>query len=268
MTKRLLITLAIGETFQEMGKITHPLMKKYAKKCGARFHCIDQNRLHDVLGLPTYEKFQLYDFLDGRYDQVLFVDTDILISPDAPDIFNLCSKDEFGAASEEGYSMSGPHRQLTQEKLGKVEWNNAYFNSGMMLLGPAHREIFNPDNALLKSWTSDADNDDHIMSDQPILNYLFNQYHFEMKDLGYKFNHTRVITDTKSRFNSYFIHYAGPSGHRYGSRMKQIELDGKVMNSPVSLWLSQHFTSYRWLADRLNMDFIGYLLSKFTARTA
>lgn len=268
MYKRLLITLAIGDVFQKMGMITHPLMKSYAKKCGAEFHCINEKRLHSILGLPTYEKFQLYDFLDGKYDQVLFVDTDILISPNAPNVFEICPPNQFGAAGEEGYSMSIPHRKLTQEKLGKVNWCNPYFNSGMMLLSPIHREIFNPNSELLRNWTSDSDNNDHIMSDQPILNYLVNYYSFEMNDLGYKFNHTRVITDTKSRFNSHFIHYSGPSGHRYGPRMRQIELDSEVMSSPVNLLLSRKVTYYRWLADRVNFDFLKYLIKKFSAGTA
>ena len=268
MSKRLLITLAIGETFEQMGVVTHPLMKDYARRCGADFYCINEGRLHAILGLPTYEKFQLYEFLDGKYDQVLFVDTDILISPKSPDIFDICPGSVFGVAGEEGYSMAPRHKVLTQEKLGKVNWCNLYFNSGMMLMGPVHREIFNPDNVLLRKWTSDADNDDHIMSDQPILNYILNYYGFEMVDLGYKFNHTRVIKETKSRFNSYFIHYAGPSGHRYGSRMKQIYLDSKVMGSPLNLLLSQKLGSYRWVADRVSFDFLKYLIKKLSTGKA
>jgi hypothetical protein len=104
------------------------------------------------------------------------------------------------------------------------------------------------------------------MSDQPILNYLVNYHKFDVINLGHKYNHTRVIKDTKSRFSSYFIHYAGPSGHRYGPRMKQIELDAKVMTSPFNLMLSQHVTYYRWLADRVSIYFLKYLFNKFSGR--
>lgn len=258
--------MAIGETFQKMGEITPPIMKSYALKCGAEFHCITESRLHAKFGLPTYEKFQLYDFLDGKYDQVLFVDTDILISPISPDIFEACGPGKIGVSDEEGYSMVGPHKQLTQDKLGKVKWENPYFNSGMMLVSPLHREAFNLNNELLIKWTSVADNNDYIMSDQPILNYLVNFYKFGVINLGYKYNHTRVIKYTKTRFSSYFIHYAGPNGHRYGPRMKQVELDGKVMTSPLNLMLSQYFTYYRWFSDRVSIYFLKYLLNKFTGR--
>ena len=63
--KKALVTLAIGDFYEKMGSITHPLMNDYAQKCGAEFHCIAEKQLDAVLGLPTYEKFQLYRFLDA-----------------------------------------------------------------------------------------------------------------------------------------------------------------------------------------------------------
>lgn len=262
MTRRAVVTLAIGDTFQEMGRSTHPLFKRYAQRCQAEFIVLDSPRLAQRLGLPTYEKFQVHELLDGRFDQVLFVDTDIVVLPTAPSVFELCAPEVFAAANEEGYSLSSLHKRETQAQLGTIDWHNPYFNSGVMLFGPAHRDIFSPDNPLLLKWVNGENNADHVMSDQPILNYLVNASGTEFLDLGYRFNRTRVLRDTHNRFRSHFIHYSGPSGHRYGARLDQIRADTIVATSPVSLLLSRTFPWLRWCADRASPDFLKYLATK------
>lgn len=261
--KRALVTLAIGDAYEKLGRITHPSLSAYAKRNDAEFIVIDKPKYVGKLKLLTYEKLQVWELLDGRYDQIVFVDTDILIAPDAPSVFDMCPLDTFGAASEESYSMSKVHRDVTQSKLGKVNWVNPYFNSGMMVFGIAHREMFNPESQILGDWIGDDSNQDHIMSDQPILNYLVNRLNFKMIDFGYKFNHTRVIRDTKIRFRSHFIHYAGPSGHRYGTRYEQMEKDSKVLNSPLNLFFSRKLPWLRWVADRSDLAFLRYVMGKY-----
>jgi hypothetical protein len=111
----------------------------------------------------------------------------------------------------------------------------------MMFLRPLHRGALNSGNELLMKWASDSDNNEYIMSDQPMLNYLVNHLKFDVINLGHKYNHTIVIKDPKTRFKRYFIHYAGLGGLRNEPRMNQMGFDGKVMTSPFGLMLSQHF---------------------------
>lgn len=262
MKSKAIITLAIGDTFTKMAESTHPLMRKYAEKCSADFIVIDKPQLQNSLGLVTYEKFQVYDYLDGRYDQVLFIDTDIVVCPNAPNVFDICKKGTFGASNEEGYSMSEFHKEATQRQLGNISWNAPYFNSGVMLFDPSHKAVFDPQGTLLQRWISCDENSDHIMSDQPILNYLVNQGGYAFLDFGYKFNRTRVLKDTHNRFNSYFIHYAGPSGHRYGERLDQISADAKIAKSPFKFWLSKNFPIFRWILDRLSPAFAQYIFNR------
>lgn len=262
-SKRALVTLAIGDSYKKLGEVTHPSLSAYAQKCGADFIVIDKPKYVDKFKLLTYEKLQVWELLDGSYDQIVFVDTDILIAPDAPSVFDMCPIGIFGAASEEAYSMSRVHRDVTQNKLGKVDWLNPYFNSGVMVFDVSHREMFNPDAKILEEWVNDKDNHDHIMSDQPILNYLVNRLSFRMIDFGYKFNHTRVIKNTQIRFRSYFIHYAGPSGHRYGTRYEQMKKDADVLNSPTNLYVSRKFPWVRWMFDRMDAAFLTYLWKRY-----
>lgn len=262
MSRRALVTLAIGDTFQEMGRSTHPLFKRYADKCHADFVVLDQPKLAHKLGLMTYEKFQVFELLDGRYDQILFVDTDIVVLPTAPSVYELCPADVFAAANEEKYSLSAFHKRETQAQLGAITWANPYFNSGVMLFGPSHRHIFSPDNPLLLKWVNGEANADHVMSDQPILNYLVNASSTKFLDLGPEFNRTRVWTDTHNRFRSHFIHYAGPSGHRYGARLDQIRADAAVASNNLALQISRYAPPLRWVADRANWSYVQYVTAK------
>jgi lipopolysaccharide biosynthesis glycosyltransferase len=258
------VTIAIGEAFQKLGKITHPIFKNYAERNNADLIVIDKQVYLNKFKILTYEKLQVWDLLDGRYDQILLVDTDVLIAPDAPSVFEMCPTDTFGFVSEETYSMAGPHKKRTQEKLGRIFRIAPYFNSGVMVFSPIHREIFNPQSKIFEKWALDETNKDHIMSDQPVLNYLVNYYKFKTIDFGYKFNHTRVIPDPVIRFRSYFIHYTGEDlcGYRFGTKVHQIEKDAGVLKSPVALYLSRIFPMYRWVMDRCDIYFLKYFLDK------
>jgi len=109
------VTLAIGGYYEKMGNITHPLMKKYADKIGVDFLCISNFGVTDITALPPkYEKFQIFDFFD-KYDRILFIDTDIIVNPDAPDIFDYCPAECFGAVSEETIQALASRKKLLRK---------------------------------------------------------------------------------------------------------------------------------------------------------
>ncbi|MDN3517194.1 glycosyltransferase [Aquisalimonas lutea] len=259
--KKAITTITIGANFENMALYTHPLLKAYAERCGADFLVINERRMHERLNLASYEKFQLYQYFD-EYERIAFIDTDILIAPDAPSVFDLTPINMIGAATEELYSKSQRDKELTQTELGCVQWDNVYFNSGMMVLSRNQKELLNPDAEGLEHWAK-GDFRKHyknLLNDQPFINHRSNKLGFRVHDLTHRFNHTRVLTDTKNRFNSYFIHYSGPSGHRYGKKLEQIKLDAQVMNRSFLLWLSRNLPAYRWLADRMHRAFLHHLV--------
>jgi hypothetical protein len=265
--ERAIVTLAIGELFEEMGKITHPLMREYAGRCNADFIVITAPHLGH-LGRFTYEKFQLYSLLD-IYDRIIFIDTDILVSKDSPNLFDVVPRDHFGAASETTYSQAPVHQRITQEELGPIDWKYPYFNSGMMIFSRAHKEVFDPNDPKLARWATDEVRTRYNLlgSDQPYLNYRVNELGVPFVDVGFRFNHTRAIRETQYRFQSHFIHHSGPSGHRYGTKLHQLSKDAGVLGNPFLLRLSQRIPAYRWIADRLDWGFVEYLLfEKFGKR--
>jgi hypothetical protein len=266
--KNAIVTLAIGDFYERMGRLTHPFMKSYAERCDAQFVVIDKPMVQARYGLtPRYDKFQVHGLLES-FDRIAFFDTDVLVALDAPSVFEIVPKDVFGAASEEGFSQAKTDKVQTQQVLGPVEWTCAYFNSGVMVFGQAHKALFDPADPQLKRWASGEFRDIHGPdgADQAYLNHKINDLKLPLLDLGFRFNHTRVIQETHTRFRSHIIHYSGSSGHRYGDRLSQIAKDANVLRSSARLQLSRSFPRFRWLADRLDVAFLKYLVQERFAR--
>lgn len=263
--KNAVVTASVGEAFSEMGRITQPLMEVYANRCGAKFVVISEPVLGARQSLPgRYEKFQIHELLNN-FERILFLDNDILVVPDAPNLFEQVPEHLFSAVSETAFSRASLDIELTQKVLGSVPWRVPYFNTGVMLIGQSHKALFDPKRSELTAWNdfSSADTRYHPAGeDQAYLNYLVNADQIEFLDLGYQFNHTRVRTDTEQRFRSHFIHYAGPSGFRYGTRLEQMRKDARVLNSPLALRLARAMPVLRWVLDRCDVAFASYLLGR------
>jgi hypothetical protein len=255
-----IVTIVVGAYAERMAKATNPFMREYARKCGADFIVIELPKFQH-LGQLYYEKFQLYSLFD-TYERILYLDNDVLVSPDSPDLFLLTPHDHFSASSEETWSRYPECKRAVLAELGEIRWTYPYFNAGVMLASRQHREIFNPHHPALKRWANEEVRRRYPYQgdDQTYFNYRVNELQLPMVDQGFKFNHTRSISRTHTRFRSFFIHYAGPSGHRYGDRLVQIEKDARALARSPIRELSRRSLAYRWLADRFDLDFVSYLL--------
>ena len=93
--KRLIITVAIGEGIRPFFEtVSKPRFEAYAEKCGADFKALTTGGL-DVNGNEVMQpwwglekmRVGLPAHTDG-YDQILFVDADVIIQDFAPNIFD------------------------------------------------------------------------------------------------------------------------------------------------------------------------------------
>lgn len=247
-----------------MASSTHPLLKSYADKISADFVVIDKPLISERFGVPKkYEKFQIFDLLE-IYENVLFVDTDIVVTRDAPNVFEQVPSHTFCAVSEEGFSGSKLERMVTQKYLGSIEWKYTYFNSGFMVIPRSHRELFNLDRMEIRYWATGDFRREYptLLNDQPFLNYYLNKLGLEFFELDFRYNHTNVHRLSSRRFSSYFIHYSGVSGHRYGERLEQIRMDSAIAQSVWKSNLSRRLVFFRWLFDRLNVSFLSYIFNE------
>lgn len=72
------------------------LAEQYAKKIGCEYKCIDKiTTKYEPLSFVVYEAYK--DFAESDYDNMLYIDWDVMISRNSPDIFNEFKNCDFAA---------------------------------------------------------------------------------------------------------------------------------------------------------------------------
>jgi lipopolysaccharide biosynthesis glycosyltransferase len=195
---RAVITISIGDEFSRIAAMTHPLMEAYARRIGADFIS-----LHGDAAKPVLEKFRLFEFL-GLYERVVYLDSDVIVKPDCPNLFELVPFDNFGAwlTSRHGAGFD-PLIARIQKHLPDLGWRKTYFNGGVLVVSQQHRDAF----------VKTIEYEDE-MYDRTLLNYRVQKLGYEIFDIGYKFNHTAAASRVADRFASNILHYAGVGGAR------------------------------------------------------
>lgn len=214
MRPRALYTIAIGR--DPSFRYTLSAMRDYARKVGAEFVLCSE--LDSSRGLPPtfrvgkralVEKLQVGRLLE-RYERVLYMDADVLVSPTAPDIFEAHPDVAAAYMFEEGaiQPCEGYIQQLEAE-LGVVpNWprvgeHRAYYNSGVMLLGGAAN--FFPhvvEHELHRAMGFG-------LLEQTYFNLLIARHGIAVQCLDAKWNWMNCSGGGLQRRFAHFIHYAG-----------------------------------------------------------
>lgn len=247
MRRYALATMLIGSEASTIGRYSLPLMRHYAERCGADLVLLEPSPLGERIG-TYYEKCQIGGLLE-HYERVLYLDADVLVSPDSPDVFVQVPQEQFGAVSVEAvFQKLSRSRRLTTALLGSVEWHVPYFNAGVMLASRAQRALFEADSSLLESWHSAAEaaGEGHF-HDQDFFNHRLNLLGLPFYDMGQAFNFTRAWGGFHRRFDRYFIHYAGLKGARDALMAR----DASVLCSGWKRTLFGRLPWWVWLWDRV-----------------
>jgi lipopolysaccharide biosynthesis glycosyltransferase len=196
------VTLSIGS--RPFVGITLPFMKAYAERIGAAFHVVNQ-REHEALQHQTagtayssstssaasrFLKLPLLEYFLKRYERILFLDDDILVSANMPDLFAAVPCDAIGATVER-HKPVGWHATQWTSACDLYGMNHAcepkrwqIWNSGVMLLS---RAVHAP--LLAAGWKRDAHRlSCRVLCDQLYLNALFKRAGARVCDLGAAFN--------------------------------------------------------------------------------
>ena len=89
MNDRVVCVMSVGAgKYRKQYELVRDNLMAYAKKCHADFRFIDDYIDKDKKRDIYSQKLLIPDYL-REYEQVLFLDLDIIISPDCPDIFAL-----------------------------------------------------------------------------------------------------------------------------------------------------------------------------------
>ena len=208
--KKAIYTINIPQT-SEQAEFFNTCMKsqqQYARRIGADFimrsSTVDPIGDHDRAKI-LFQKFYLYDLLN-YYDRVLFLDADVLIKKDAPDIFTEHTNTNKLYMLNECAAYNIPDINMYVEQMIKIrptEWrkNNGlyeHYNAGVMLVSKAQRELFKYDAGEYFILPSKP-----MWEEQPYINYKIQKMNIPIECLDKKFN-TMVYFDD----DGWFLHFA------------------------------------------------------------
>ena len=199
--KRVVVTLSIGKR-SHFG-VTRVPMLAYAQRVGAELVVVDSYehpclaRWNDTLrtGVNShFMKLPLLQYFLQQYDQVMFLDDDVLLSPHAPNLFDTVPCESIGAVVEgyhapgwhamhgrsycELYGLAGSHPETCGSAAAMRRIR--IFNSGVMLLSKAHLK-------LLDGWET-RELKCKILCDQLYMNAMAVKHGVCLADLGNAFN--------------------------------------------------------------------------------
>jgi lipopolysaccharide biosynthesis glycosyltransferase len=236
--------------------------EKYAKKVNADLICstsphyviekdIPGGKLRDT---AWFEKIYINELLK-QYDRVLYIDADILITPDAPDIFSLFPKEDHVYMLNEGLHANR-EKQIQQISallpLGK-NWVTEkgepfYYNAGVMLISQQCNFFAYVDQKeFLKLCTRVS------MYDQTYFNYLMLKHNINVENLPKEFNRLSLFGE-ENYLQGYFIHYAG------GGYCRSIKLRYRtIIEDYQKLYNDPHSAIEKYLVRRLaDIKFLGH----------
>jgi lipopolysaccharide biosynthesis glycosyltransferase len=231
--KKLIVTRA-DDAIKKMTDISHPIIEKFATKWGANFLHLNHMAECDGNGRFHFRIMKCYDLYE-EYDRILSLDSDVIIAPNCPNLFEVIPEDCIGTVYEDAGTRADDRRERirkAQKRFGEIGWKTGYINTGVFMTSKMHRDIFTKIN---DEYYNDRGFDDVH------LGYQINKLGFKVHPLSYKFNHMTMFSEKwnglPNRFNSNIIHYAGVGvfKNRLGqrNRLAQMEFDKNRLWSEV-----------------------------------
>lgn len=200
MKKRAIATLAIGKW--EDIPVVHDPMRKYAKHCDADFIKITK-RQHPNRHV-YFEKCQILGLFDKGYEQVLYLDSDLLVTPNAfkvPPVFDrtkeLAMFDERTHGDFWTYTLVRGHYWRVGVEIDD-NWSGQYFNAGVMLVPKKHKYMFK--NLIPTDWSP---------YDQTSFNIWIMMNKVPVHRLNWRWNCMPYISWEVRVEDACFCHYAG-----------------------------------------------------------
>lgn len=140
---RAIVTAATGRAVDYF-TITKPLIEAYAKRCGADLHILSDEQFPEW---PMGNKWRVRQ-IAKQYNKTLWLDADILVKPDAPNIFEV-TRDRFCAQDEMPYrpdpdKIKDESRRVAAEqglRIKNVDWQP---NGGVLVIPRKEVDRYRP----------------------------------------------------------------------------------------------------------------------------
>jgi len=220
--KNLLLTIAIGDFYQQLAQLTHPTLQSYASNIDADFMAITEPNISN--STPHWEKFIISDLLKD-YDRIIYFDTDLIIRKDTPNLLNEVPYFKLGMYNEAPYT---DNRTLSFQQAcydyGIIcpEWDGHYYNTGVMIISRVHKKLFEkPEKEIFNFYEQTYINIQIAINKTSVYNlqHLFNRMSCLDPYIG------------EDRHESYIIHYAG---------FPQPQILPSVIVRDLEIWNKKH----------------------------
>ena len=170
--------------------------KQWASKNNAEVFILDQRVYESDVMNPNWHKLLVFDLLESNnidYNQILIVDSDTMVHPNTPNMFDK-SDNKFCAVHNEG-SYDWVFRSM--ETYSKYVFDGymfdwwKYFNSGFMIVNKNHKELFKD---IFNFYLTNTELIRNIQdkfgvgTDQPMLNFFVQKNNVDLKILPYEYN--------------------------------------------------------------------------------
>ena len=208
MERRAVCTLALGDA--PYLALTLPLLERYAARIGAAFVRIEgpyEGRRSNL------RKLEIGALLD-RYERIAYIDGDVAVRPDAPDLFDLVPAERLGAHREGAPWFPGRGALLREacEHYGAPVPSplpDTWLNSGVLVFSRAHRALFAPAPPEAREFRSGY-------MDMPLLNARVVRHGFAVEPLDLALNYTGSLARMGRRpynaYDAYLFHATGGLG--------------------------------------------------------
>lgn len=237
------VTICIGEEYQKMMEITRPQIVDYAKKIDAVYIEITERKYPQYS--PHFEKYQLKEILT-QFDRVVYIDSDCIVSPDCPNLFDIVPEDHIGACDEIGI-MKERMEQSTQEKhkyqSRLLKRPKTYYNTGVLVLSKQHSNIFDHMEKGKANYEQDFLNKEIKKHNVFDIGRTFNGVNVHWaypinlaigKGKIIKFDNEEVFF-SNSRFDNHIIHYAGHSNKLHAHIKEDSEIVSRRKRNEESI---------------------------------
>lgn len=225
-----LICTRCDENISEQSAISHPILKAYAERIGADFKTLSHSTDCNCGDGKWHYRIMKIGELLSEYDRIAHIDTDILITPNCPNIFEEVPSDCIGTIYEDKGSRASDRFhtiRTAQDSFGRIGWNSGYINTGVFVVSKIHADIFQK--ICGRYWCGFGYDDVH-------LGYNINMQKHKVHELHWKWNHMTMFSEPwngcPNRFDSHMIHYAGGGvfdKSKYPNRLAQMKADFETL---------------------------------------
>ena len=149
----------------------------------------------------NWQRYYVFDLLEQQginYDQILVIDVDNIVHPDTPNFFEMSDRKYCATHTDGSYDWTFRSMENYSKHLfgGQMFPFWKYINAGFQIINESHRQFYQD---LVKFYFENRDKiiwaqeNLHVGTDQPVLNFMLNLSDIETKLLPYQFSMVDMV---------------------------------------------------------------------------